>query len=58
MGSSAQFPLRQSTAVQFPMDDLNTNDLVYTYEVRVYKKGSPPGTAPVVASGSIANAFN
>jgi len=57
-GSSAQFPLRQSTAVQFPMDDLNTNDLTYTYEIRVYKKGAPPGTAPVVANGTIVNAFN
>jgi hypothetical protein len=57
-GSSAQFPLRQSSANNFPMDDLNTNDLTYTYQVRVYKKGSPPGSAPVTVTGSIVNAFN
>ncbi len=57
MGSHTQFPLRVHSATRFPMDNLNTNDLTYTYEVRVYKKGSPPGSAPVTASGSIVNAF-
>jgi hypothetical protein len=57
-GSAAQFPLRESSANRFALDDRNTNDLAYTYEVRVYKKGSPPGTAPVVVSGSVKNAFN
>ncbi len=57
-GSSAQFPRRQFSANHFPMDDLNTNDLTYTYDVRVYRKGSPPGSTPVTVSGSIVNAFN
>ena len=57
-GSSAQFPLRQSTGTLFPMDDLNTTALVYTYQLRVYKKGSPPDAAPLVASGTIANSVN
>ena len=57
-GSAAQFPLRQFSANRFPMDDLNTNNLTYTYQVRVYRKGSPPGTTPVTASGSIVNAIN
>jgi hypothetical protein len=54
-GSAAQFPLRVSSATLFPMDDLNTNNVTYTYEVRVYKKGSPPGSTPVTVSGSIVN---
>jgi len=55
----AQFPLRQLTPDRYALDNLNTNDLTYTYEVRVYKKGSPTGTPPVVASGSIVkNSFN
>jgi hypothetical protein len=58
MGSAAQFPLRQFSATQFAMDDLNTNDLTYTYQVRVYRKGSPPDSAPVTATGSIVNSFN
>jgi hypothetical protein len=58
IGSAAQFPLRQFSATQFAMDDLNTNDLTYTYQVRVYRKGSPPGSAPVTATGSIVNSFN
>ncbi len=57
-GSAAQFPRRASSANLFPMDDLNTNNLTYTYQVRVYKKGSPPGSTPVTASGSIVNSFN
>jgi hypothetical protein len=58
-GSGAQFPLRQLTADRFALDDLNTNDLSYTYEVRAYRKGSPAGTPPVVVSGSVVkNAFN
>ena len=57
-GSSAQFPVRQITPTRFALDDLNTNDLTYTYEVRVYKKGSPPGTASAVAKGTIVNSFN
>ena len=57
-GASAQFPLRQSTATLFPMDDLNTTDLAYTYQLRVYKKGSPPDAVPLVASGTITNSVN
>lgn len=56
--ASAQFPLRQSTVALFPADDLNTTDLVYTYQLRVYKKGSPPDAVPLVASGTIANSVN
>ena len=55
MGAETQFPLRQLTATRFALDNLNTNGLTYTYEVRVYKKGAP-GTAPVVMRGSIVNA--
>jgi len=40
------------------MDDVNTNDLTYEYQVRVYRKDSPPGAAPVAVSGSIVNAYN
>jgi hypothetical protein len=57
-GASAQFPLRQSTVALFPADDLNTTDLVYTYQLRVYKKGSPPDAVPLVVSGTIANSVN
>ena len=57
-GSAAVFPLREMSANRFSLDDRNTNDLPYTYEVRVYKKGTPPGTAPVAVSGSVKNAFN
>lgn len=56
--ASAQFPVRQSTVALFPADDLNTTDLVYTYQLRVYKKGSPPNAVPLVASGTIANSVN
>jgi hypothetical protein len=57
-GSSAQFPLRQVLADRYSLDDLNTNDLTYTYEVRVYRTGSPPDAAPITATGSVINAFN
>ncbi len=33
-------------------------DLVYTYQLRVYKKGSPPDAVPLVVSGTIANSVN
>ena len=56
--ASAQFPLRQSTVALFPADDLNTTDLVYTYQLRVYKKGSPPDAVPLVVSGTVANSVN
>jgi hypothetical protein len=57
-GSATQFPLREVSAGRFALDDLNTNDLTYTYEVRVYKKGSPADAAPIVAKGTIVNAVN
>ena len=57
-GSAAVFPLREMSANRYSLDDRNTNDLAYTYEVRVYKKGTPPGTAPVAVSGSVKNTFN
>ena len=56
--ASAQFPLRQSTVALFPADDLNTTDLVYTYQLRVYKKGSSPDAVPLVVSGTVANSVN
>jgi hypothetical protein len=54
-GAETQFPLRQLTPTRFALDNLNTSGLTYTYEVRVYKKGTP-GMAPVVMRGSIVNA--
>ena len=55
-GAKTQFPLRQVTPARFALDNLNNSGLTYTYEVRVYKKGSPPVTAPVTLSGSVVNA--
>lgn len=53
----AQFALRQIAPTQYALDDLNTDNLTYTYEVRVYRKGAPD-TAPLVARGSIVNVSN
>ena len=57
-GSSVQLPLREISTNRFALDNLNTNDLTYTYELRVYKKNAPSGTAPVIARGSIVNSYN
>jgi hypothetical protein len=57
-GASTQFPVRQISDTRFALDDLNTNDLTYTYEVRVYRRGSPPDATPVVLKGTIVNSFN
>ena len=54
----AQFPVRLISANEFAVDDLNTNSLTYEYDVRVYKKGSPPGSTPLVSSGTVVNAAN
>lgn len=56
-GAAAQFPLRELSSNRYGLDDLNTNDLTYTYDVRVYRKGQP-GAAPLVTRGSIVNLFN
>ena len=52
----AQFPLRLISATQYAHDDLNTTALTYDYQVRVYKKGSPAGSAPLVSNGTVVNA--
>ncbi len=57
-GAATQFPLRQLAPNRFVLDNLNTSGLTYTYQVRVYKKGSSPGTAPVTLDGSIVNPAN
>jgi hypothetical protein len=58
-GAFGQFPLRMVAADRYARDDLNNNSLTYNYEVRVYKKGAPPGTLPVVGTGAvIVNSFN
>jgi hypothetical protein len=54
-GSAAQLPFRQVLPERYAMDDLNTNSLTYTYELRVYRKGSP---TPITSTGSIVNANN
>ncbi len=53
-GSAAQLPFRQVLPERYAMDDLNTNSLTYTYELRVYRKGSP---TPVTTTGSIVNSY-
>ncbi len=50
-----QFPVRLISANEYAHDDLNTNGLTYGYEVRVYKKGSPVGSTPLVSSGTVVN---
>ena len=52
----AQFPLRLISPTQYAYDDLNNNSLTFDYEIRVYKKGSPMGSAPLVSTGSVVNA--
>ena len=54
-GSAAVFPLRQVLADRYSLDDMNTNSLTYTYDIRVYKKGSP---TPVTTTGVIVNSNN
>ena len=57
-GAWAEFPLRQITDTRYALDGLNKNNTTYTYEVRVYRKGSPPNAAPLVARGTVVNAVN
>ena len=53
--AAAQFPPRMISANEFAFDNLNNNNLTYDYEIRVYKKGSPAGSAPITSSGTIVN---
>lgn len=57
-GSAPQFPLREASSNRYALDDVNTTNLPYTYQVRVYKKGSPPDSTPIVVNGTIVNASN
>lgn len=57
-GAAAQFPARIISANEYAVDDLNTTSLPYDYEIRVYRKGSPAGSTPLVSSGTVVNAAN
>jgi hypothetical protein len=52
----AQFPVRLISATEYAHDDLNTTTLSYEYEIRVYKKGAPAGSTPLMATGVVVNA--
>ncbi len=52
----AQFPLRLISPTQYAYDDFNSNSLTFDYEVRVYKKGTPMGSTPLMSTGSVVNA--
>ena len=52
----AQFPLRLISPTQYAYDDHNSNSQTFEYELRVYKKGAPSGSAPLMSTGSVANA--
>ena len=54
--AAAQFPLRLISANEYAYDNRNNNALKYDYEVRVYKKGSPAGSTPLVSNGVVVNA--
>jgi hypothetical protein len=56
--AAAQFPVRLVSANEYAYDDLNTNALTYDFELRVYKKGSPAGSTPLVSNGVVVNAAN
>jgi hypothetical protein len=51
-----QFPIRVVSANEYAYDNLNSNALTYDFIVRVYKKGAPAGSTPIVSSGSVVNA--
>ncbi len=51
-----QFPLRLVSANEYAYDDINNSGMTYGYEVRVYKKGSPAGSTPLVSNGTVVNA--
>ena len=48
----AQFPLRLISPTEYAHDDLNTTTMSYDYEIRVYKKGAPAGSTPLISTGS------
>jgi len=54
--AATTLPLRLVSANEYAYDDLNNNALPYGYQVRVYKKGSPAGSPPIVSNGTIVNA--
>ena len=54
-GARAEFPVRQISDTRFALDALNRNNLTYTYEVRVYRKGAPADATPLVARGTVVN---
>jgi len=54
--ATTQFPLRLVSATEYGYDDVNNSGMPYGYQVRVYKKGSPADSAPIVANGTIINA--
>lgn len=54
--ASTQFPLRLISPTEYGYDDLNNSGISYGYQVRVYKKGSPAGSTPIVSTGTIINA--
>lgn len=51
-----QFPLRLISATEYAHDDLNTTTQSYGYEIRVYKKGAPAGSSPLISTGTVVNA--
>ena len=57
-GAWTEFPLRQITDTRYALDGLNKNNTSYPYEVRVYRKGSPPNATPLVARGTVVNSTN
>ena len=54
--ASTQFPLRLISPTEYGYDDLNNSGISYGYQVRVYKKGSPAGSTPIVSTGTVVNA--
>jgi hypothetical protein len=57
-GASEQFPVRRISRTQFALDDLDTNDLTCTYEVRMFMQGAPLNADPAVVRGTVVNVLN
>jgi hypothetical protein len=53
----SQFPTRLISSTEYAHDDMNSTNLTYDYVVRVYKKGSPTGSTPIVSTGTVVNAY-
>jgi hypothetical protein len=51
-----QFPIRLISVTESAHDDLNTTTMTYNYEIRVYKKGAPAGSTPLISTGTVVNA--